>query len=462
MTEHTPGAWLPESPTLLGRRMLTIALPVIVNNFLTVGMQLTDTVVAGRLSAKALAAVSVGGSVFIPFFLLALGVLAALSPMSAQLYGAGKVGRIGPLARQAAWLALALAALFMAGFRFLEPLFAVANVAAGLASVSEAYVVAMAWGLPAIFLYLVLRYASEGIGFTRPMIYVALAAFLVNIPLDYWFVYGGFGVPRLGAVGAGYATAAAMWVQFLTMLAYVLLKKRRYRPLNLFGRLDRPYWTPLSELLRLGFPIGVMLFAEVSLFGAVALLMASFGAVTAAAHQIAVSIAQFSFMFPMGLATGISVVVGQAAGSGRQRLARRAGFVGIGMSLAFELLAAVLIVLLRAQIARLFTTDTAVIALAAELLLMCAAFQLSDGLQVASSGALRGLKDVRVPMFITLVAYWGTGLPLAWAFGFRLGIGPVGVWVGLIAGLTVAGAALFWRFFRHRSPGGLVASSRSP
>lgn len=450
MTESSAASLLPETPPLLGRRMVMIALPVIANNLLTVGMQLTDTVMAGHLSAGALAAVSVGGSIFVPFFLLALGILAALSPASAQLYGAGKVARIGPLARQSAWIALVLAGLLMAGFRFLEPLYRLANVGSGLSSVSEAYVSALSWGLPAIFLYLVLRFASEGIGHTRPMFHVALAAFLINIPIDYWFIYGGLGVPRMGAVGCGYATALAMWVQFVAMLIYVLAKRRRYRPLALFSRFDLPRLAPLAELVRLGLPIGVMLFAEVSLFGAVALLMASFSTVTAAAHQIAVSVVSLSFMFPMGLATGIAVVVGQAAGANRPELVQRAGKVGIGLALAFEGVATLLIIVLRYPIARLFTPDVSVISLAVQLLLMAAAFQLSDGLQVSSAGALRGVKDVRVPMIVTVVAYWGTGLPLAWAFGFAFGIGPVGVWVGLIAGLTVAGILLAWRFMRRR------------
>jgi MATE family multidrug resistance protein len=449
MPERIATSQLPESSALLGRRMVVIALPVIANNLLTVGMQLTDTVLAGRLSPDALAAVSVGGSVFVPFFLLAMGIIGALSPVSAQLYGAGRVQAIGPRARQAAWIAIALAALLMTGFRFLEPLYRLASVGTGLASVSEAYVSALSWGLPAIFLYLVLRFASEGIGHTRPMLYVALAAFLINIPFDYWFIYGGLGLPSMGAVGAGYATALAMWLQFATMLLYVLLKRRRYGPLELFARFDWPRLAPLAELTRLGFPIGMMLFAEVGLFGAVALMMASFGAITAAAHQIAVSIASLSFMFPLGLATGITVVVGHAAGARRGDLVQRAGRVGIAVSLAFEIVAAILIVVLRYPIAHLFTTDADVITLAAELLLMAAAFQFSDGLQVASAGALRGVTDVRVPMYITIIAYWGTGLPLAWAIGFALGVGPLGIWTGLIAGLTVAGGLLVWRFMRQ-------------
>ncbi|MGH8225483.1 MAG: MATE family efflux transporter [Gammaproteobacteria bacterium] len=433
----------------LARRMIAIAAPVIANNLLTVGMQITDAVMAGRLSAHDLAAISVGGSVYVPFFLLALGVLAALSPMSAQLYGAGRKREIGVITRQCAWLALALAALLMTGFRFLGPVFGVAGVGAGLAPEANAYVVAMAWGLPAIFLYLVLRFASEGMGHTRPILYVALMAFVVNIPLDYWFIFGGLGVPSLGAVGCGYASALAQWIALIVMLAYVILHKRRYAPLALFARFDPPRLADLMVQLRLGVPIGVMLFAEVSMFGAVALLMASFGTVTAAAHQIAISVSSLSFMVPMGMATGIAVVVGQAAGAGRARTARRAGFIGIGLSLAFEFVAAVLMLLFREPIAQLFTADPAVIVLAAELLVLAAAFQLSDGLQVACAGALRGLKDTRTPMFITIIAYWGTGLPLAWAFGFKLGIGPVGVWVGLIAGLTVAGVLLLLRFARR-------------
>lgn len=442
-------SWLPDSPLLLGRRMVMLSLPVIVNNLLTVGMQLTDTILAGRLSADALAAVSVGGSIFVPLFLLVLGILSALSPMSAHLYGAGRMREIGPLARQTVWIGLVLAAVLMIGFRFLEPIYRLAGIAPALSGVSKDYVSALSWGLPAIFCYLVLRFASEGIGLTRPLLYVALVAFLINIPMDYWFIYGGLGVPRMGAVGAGYATALSMWVQLVVMLIYLRFQFHRYSQLSLFTRFDLPQRQPISELVRLGLPIGMMLFTEVGMFGTVALLMASFGSVTVAAHQIATSTASFTFMFPLGIATGITVVVGQAAGAGHVRLAQLAGQIGMGMAVGFELLAAIFIVVFRDWIAALFTTDKPVIALAVPLLLMTAAFQLSDGLQVSASGALRGIKDVRVPMYITILAYWGIGLALGWVLGLPLGGGPIGIWVGLVAGLTVAGLLLAWRFVRY-------------
>lgn len=437
---------------VLARRIAAISAPVVANNLLTSGMQTTDAIMAGRLSAHDLAAISVGASVYVPAFLFALGVLVAVSPTTAHLFGAGRRRAIGEVARQGLYLAAALAALLMVAFRFLLPVLHVANVAPALASEAVAYVVATAWGLPAMLAYLVLRFSSEGIGHTRPMLYVALAGFLLNIPLDYVLMFGALGLPRLGAVGCGYASALVMWVDLAVMLVYMRLARRRYADLALFRRMESPRPATLAALLRLGLPIAVMLFAEVSLFGAVALLMASFGTVTAAAHQVAVAVSSLTFMVPMGLGTGIAVVVGQAAGAGDSAGARRAGFVGIGLSLAFELFSATLLLVLRLPIARLFSADPRVVALAAELLMLAAAFQLSDGLQVASAGALRGFKDTRVPMLITVLAYWGTGLPLAWALGYPLGVGPPGVWVGLIAGLTVAGVLLLVRYARRSRP----------
>lgn len=436
-------------PRGLVSRLLALAAPVMANNLLTAGMNMTDAIMAGRISAHDLAAISVGGSVYVPFFLLALGVLVAITPSAAHLYGAGRRAQIGAVVRQGLWLALALAVLLMIGFRFLVPLFHAVGVQPALIGESSGYVIAVAWGLPAMLAYLVLRFASEGIGHTRPMLYVALAGFLLNIPLDYLFMFGGFGVPAMGAVGCGYATAVVMWVDLAVMLAYVLAARRRYGPLRLFASFDLPRFDQIMRLLRLGVPIGVMLFAEVSLFGAVALLMATMGTVAVAAHQVALTVASFSFMVPMGLSTAISVVVGQALGAGDQAQARRSGFVGIGLALVFELLSALLMLWLRRPIAALFTGDTAVVALASRLLVLAAAFQLSDGLQVASAGALRGFKDTRVPMGITLIAYWGVGLTLAWWLGIHLKIGPVGVWIGLIAGLTVAGLLLFVRYGRY-------------
>lgn len=446
MTSEAAIAERHATPRRLARRIAVIALPVIANNVLTTGMQFTDAIMAGRLSAHDLAAISVGGSVYFPFFLLALGVLVAVSPTAAQHFGAGRPREIGAMARQGIWLALVLAGALMLGCHFMLPVFRIAGVSRSLAPEAQAYVVAMSWGLPALFLYLVLRFVSEGIGHTRPILFVALVGSLLNIPLDYLFIFGGLGLPAMGAVGCGYASALVMWVELAFMLAYVLRVRHHYMPLALFQRLDPPALTPLRELVGLGLPIGVMLFAEVGLFGAVALLMASFGTVTAAAHQVAVTVATLSFMAPLGLATGIQVVVGQAVGAGRPHTARRAGRVGIAMTLGFELLAAVAIWLFRTPIAGIFTTNAQVLALASQLLVLAAAFQLPDGLQVASAGALRGLKDARIPMLITLVAYWGAGLPLAWWLGLRSGVGPVGVWAGLIAGLSVAGVLLAVRY----------------
>lgn len=437
------------TPRRITKLILALAAPVVVNNLLTVGMQLTDAVMAGRISARDLAAISVGGSAYIAFFLFALGVLVALNPTVAHLFGAGETKEIGYMARQGLWLALILSVLLMGGFRLLPGLFREVGVAASLSNEATSYVTAMAWGLPAMLSYLVLRFASEGIGHTRPMLFVALAGFLLNVPLDYAFMFGAFGLQGLGAVGCGYSSAIVMWVDLTVMLLYIRRNHLRYDPIELFKHFDWPDWARLATIVRLGAPIAITLFAEVSLFSVAALLMASLGTVAAAAHQVALSVASVSFMIPMGVSTAISVVVGQALGLGNPKGARQAGLVGIALSVGFEILSALFILFFRYPIAEVFTADHSVIRLAAKLLVLAAAFQLSDGLQVASIGALRGFKDTRVPMVMTLIAYWGGGLSMAWWLGLVLRWGPTGIWVGLIVGLTLAGVLLFARYLRR-------------
>lgn len=439
------------TPGQVTKLLLALAAPIVTNNLLTVGMQLTDAVMAGRISAQDLAAISVGGSAYMAFFLFALGMLVALNPTVSHLFGAGETKEIGYMARQGLWLASILSLMLMVGFRFLPSLFRLVGVASVLSNEAASYVIAMAWGLPAMLSYLVLRFASEGIGHTRPMLFVAIAGFLLNIPLDYGFMFGAFGLHGLGAVGCGYASAIVMWVDLIAMLIYVRGNRPRYGQIELFKHFEFPDWTRLAVIVKLGAPIAITLFAEVSLFSVVALLMASLGTVAAAAHQVALSVASVSFMVPMGVSTAISVVVGQALGAGNLHGARQAGLVGIGLCVGFEILAALFILLFRYSIAEMFTADLSVITLAAKLLLLASAFQLSDGLQVASIGALRGFKDTRVPMIVTLIAYWGGGLTVAWWLGLREGWGPIGIWFGLIVGLTLAGGLLFVRYLRRSS-----------
>lgn len=431
---------------------LTLAGPLIVHNLALVGMALTDTIMAGLLGAPTLAAVAVGANVWAPVFLFALGVLMAQSPTTAHLYGAGKARDIGHYARQMLWLSQVLG---WGGFfllRHLAPFMRAIHIEPAIIPNATAYLDALAWGLPGLCLYQALRFTSEGIGHTRPMLAIALGALAVNGVLDYILMYGKLGLPALGAAGCGYATAVTQWLMFLALLIYVR-RRALYRPLEIFARFEWPQWVAQRELLWLGVPIAVGIFMESSLFAGVGLMMGTLGTDIVAAHQIALNYASFVFMVPMSIALAISVRVGQALGRGDAHGARLAGFAGIGLCLCFEVLSALSMLLLPHYIVEIYTRDGNVARIAASLLYIGAIFQLSDGLQTSAAGALRGYKDTRVPMLITIVAYWLVGFPLAWAFGIPLHLGPQMIWAGFIAGLSVAAILLLARYLRlSRAP----------
>jgi len=308
--------------------------------------------------------------------------------------------------------------------------------------------VAISSGAPALTGYFALRGLSEGVGLTRPTMYFGFLGLVLLAPIGYVLMYGGFGLAPRGAQGSGMATAIVLWLQFAAFASYIATR-RHYRVFSPFGRFDAPSWHAIFELLRLGVPMGISLLMEAGLFVAAALLIGSLGATIVASHQIALNVASITFMLPLGLAMATTVRVGRAVGAGDADGVRYAGFVGIGASLATQLISCSVMALFPHRIAAMYTDDGGVAALAAQLLLFAAIFQFSDGIQVTANGALRGLKDTTVPMLFTMLAYWGIGMPLGYFLGFREGMGAVGMWIGLIAGLTAAAVLLLARFARQ-------------
>jgi MATE family multidrug resistance protein len=429
------------------RAMLGIGLPIIIHNLALVGMGLTDAIMAGLLGAKTLAGVAVGSSAWAPIFLFSLGLLMAQSPTTAHLYGAGKHRDIGRYARQMAWISLAMGWGGFLLLRNLHPFLVAIHIEPEIVPVADGYLKAVAWGLPGLCLYQVLRFTSEGIGRTRVLLVVACSGLLVNGVLDYVFMYGKLGLPAMGAIGTGYATAITQWLMFFGMLLYVA-RRVHYKPLAMFSSFDWPEAEKFKELMFLGVPIAVSIFMEASLFSGVGLMMGTLGTDIVAAHQIALNYASFVFMVPMSVALAISVRVGHALGRGDRAEARLAGFTGIGLCLCFEVLSAGSMALLPHQIVGLYTHDAAVASIAVSLLYMGAIMQISDGIQVSAMGALRGYKDTAIPTLITVLAYWGVGFPLAWVAGIPLHLGPQMIWAGFIGGLTVAAVLLTIRFVK--------------
>lgn len=427
---------------------LRLALPLIAGQLSGVGMTVIDTVLAGHLDAHTLGAVSVGANFWVLAYIAALGVTMALSPSVAQLNGAREHARIGVLFRQALWLAAFMGLLLFIAVRICVPHFlAWIGVDPSLRSDAAGFVRAVSWGAPALCGYFALRGASEGMGLTRPTMYFGLLGLLLLAPIGWALMYGRLGFAPYGAAGCGAATALVLWLQFFGLLAW-LYWRPEYRRVQLFQRWDRPDWRAIGQLLRIGVPMGVAIFMEASLFAVVALILAGFGETTASSHQIALNVSAVCFMVPLGLALAITVRVGNAVGRDDARGVRYAGYAGILLCVATQFVSSALMLLLPTQIAGLYTSEPAVIVLAAQLLILAGLFQFSDGIQVASNGALRGLKDTRVPMLITVLAYWGVGMPVGWYLAFVRELGARGMWMGLIAGLSVAALLLFLRFYR--------------
>ena len=289
-----------------------------------------------------------------------------------------------------------------------------------------------------------LRYAAEGAGNSRPVLFAGVLAFVVNAVADYGFMYGAWGLPAMGAVGCGWATALAS----VAMFASLALSCTRRGPLREFSPWRRPVPGVLktsADILRLGVPIALIWLAEAGLFAGAGLLAARLGEVPAAAHQIAINVAAVAFMVPMGIGLAATARVGQAAGAGRPDQVAVRSLTAIGVAVLFAAASALCMLLLPRAIVGLYTDAPAVLGMASGFLFYAALFQLFDCVQATASGCLRGLKDTRGPMWITVTAYWIVGLPLGAGGAFALGFGPDGLWYGLIAGLAVAAVGLSLR-----------------
>ncbi len=422
-------------------------MPVIIGQLGVFGMNFIDTVMAGRLPERdlALAGLGTGGALWSAMLMLVIGALMAIQPTVAHLDGADRREEAGAQTRQALYVAFGLCVPFILVMVLSGRLLSLIGVDPAIIPVAQGYLRAMAWGVPAICLVFLLRFFSEGSGHTRPTMFYGLLGAVLNIPLNYVLMFGKLGFPALGTVGCGLATAIILWLQLLMLVLY-LRRHRHFHGFGLFRTPEPPDFRKISELLKLGLPIGVTIFVEGSLFVAAALLIARLGPVPSAAHLVAINFAALIFMIPLGLGSAVTVRIGNALGRGDPMAARYAGVVGLGIAVAIATISASVIFSVPELIVAMYTDDPAVTALAVQLLFFAAIFQLSDSLQICSAGCLRGYKDTRVPMLFNIVAYWLVGLTLGYYLTFNAGLGPAGMWIGMIVGLTVAAVLLTTRF----------------
>lgn len=437
------------------RAQLALALPILGGQLAQTANGFVDTLMAGRVSPVDLAAVAVGASIWVPAYLFMTGVLMSATPILSRTLGAQSFARVNPITQQSLLLALGLGLLMMALLRSMAPVLAWMDVDAALQPLVTGYLDALSWGMPAMALFLSLRSYTEALSHTRPVLLISVAGLLINIPSNAIFIYGLFGVPAMGGVGCGWATSLVMWMMAAMMAVYVA-RHPVYDDARL--SLRQRFFEPATILymFRIGLPVGLSIFFEVSIFAIIALLISSLGAVTVAGHQIALNFTSLIFMLPLSLALAVTVRVGLGRGRNNPDAARLAINTALIITLAIGISAAVLLLLLRHHVPMLYTPDNEVRALAARLLLFAALYQVSDAWQVTVNGALRGYEDTAVPMLLTLIAYWGIGLPIGYVLGLtdllRPAMGPDGFWIGLISGLTAAAIMLTLRLRRHLRP----------
>ncbi|MEZ9057887.1 MATE family efflux transporter [Vibrio pelagius] len=428
--------------------LIKLATPVLIASVAQTGMGFVDTVMAGGVSAIDMAAVSIAASIWLPSILFGVGLLMALVPVVAQLNGSGRQQKISFEIQQGAVMALLISVPIIGVLFQTQGILSLMDVEPLMAAKTNGYMHAVMYAVPAFLLFQTLRSFTDGMSLTKPAMVIGFIGLLLNIPLNWMFVYGKLGAPALGGVGCGVATAIVYWVMFALLLGYVMTSNRLAK-INLFGQFHKPQLKAQVRLFKLGFPVAAALFFEVTLFAVVALLVAPLGPMIVAAHQVAINFSSLVFMLPMSVGAAVSIRVGHKLGENNTEGAKIATHVGILVGLAMSLGTAFITILFREQIALLYTENQAVIAIAMQLLVFAAVYQCTDAIQVIAAGALRGYKDMRSIFNRTFIAYWILGLPLGYILGMTDWIvepmGAHGFWIGFIIGLSSAALLLGMR-----------------
>lgn len=426
-------------------QLFKIGLPIVGTQLLGMGLNVTDTIMAGRLSAADLAGVAVGNALYLPVTLFCMATLVAINPIVSQFLGARKFHEIGKSARQMLWLVGFLTIPAFIIIRDLDILMHWVGVDPEIIPLADGYLKSVSWGVPGLLIFMGLRYFSEGLAITKPAMYLAFGMLLLNIPADYVLMYGKLGFPEMGAIGTGYATTLVQLVFGIIMIGFTASFKP-FKRFNIFAKTKGPEWKYIKELLHVGIPSGISSTMEVLLFASVSVLMGTLSVTASAGHQIAINIAATVFMIPFGLSMAISQRVGMAVGQGSIEKARFRGFLGTTACTGIMIFTAILIFSIPELIVGIYTDVPEVRDMAISLVFMAGLFQISDGLQVGGFGALRGLKDTKVPMIFNFISYWLIGFSVGYYLGIHGGYGPKGLWIGLISGLSVAAVLHNTRF----------------
>lgn len=422
-----------------------LAYPVVLSQLGHILVSVFDSLMVGRIGTIPLAAASLGNSIFMITLVLGLGVSFSITPLIAAADGRKNFTRISLLLLNGLVSNVLLGILlFIAGY-FIAPYITLLDQPPQVVSMTIPYLKILFFSMVPFMVFQAFRQFAEGLSLTKQAMYITVIANVINIILNYIFIYGKLGFPAMGLVGAGWATFISRVIMAMMMAAYVLYAKR-FEIYRRYLRLQHLSFIHMYRIFKLGLPISGQMIFEMGAFSFSAIMIGWIGAKELAAHQIAINVASVSYMMASGIAAAATIRVGNQKGLGNFRAMRMAGISSFAMGAGFMVLSGILMILGNRLIPMLYINDPEVIQIASVLLIIAALFQISDGVQVVGLGALRGLEDVKVPGVISLIAYWVIGLPTGYLLCFKAGFGVNGIWTGLLVGLSVAAILLFIRF----------------
>ncbi len=429
---------------------LRLAVPLAAAQVAQGATSFADTIMMGLLGRQELAAGGLASNTFAMMLITSTGVISAVSPLVAESFGAGQGDRITRVTQQSLWLAAGLSLPIMLALWHVGGVMQYLGQEPANAALANQYLHAIVWGVVPALGFAALRMVAAALSQPRPVMIIMLCGTGINVVGNYVLMFGKLGLPALGLAGIGWASALSYWVMFLALVGYVLWQPqlRQYRIFHRCYQFSRSLFV---ELLTVGLPIGALYAVETGLFTVTAYLMGQLGTDTLAAHQMVLQTSAITFMVTVGISYATTVRVGQYRGRDDLDGAQLAGYVGIGLGALFMSAMALLFMLFPRAVVSLYLDvnnpeNRRVVVIAIELLQVAGLFQLFDGTQTIAAGALRGLRDTRMPMVIGIFAYWCVGLTSGYLMGMRLGLGGVGLWLGLAVGLAIASVILTWRF----------------
>lgn len=432
------------------RALLALGLPLVGSQLAQVAINVTDTLMMGWYGVEALAALVLATNLFFFLFLFATGFSWAVMPLVASASEAGDEVRVRRVTRMGLWLSVVVFVVFLPVFWFSGPILKALGQDPELSVMAQQYLRIMAFGMLPALGVMVLRSYLSGLERTRVQFRIIVGGAIINIFLNYVLIFGNFGAPELGIRGAAIASTSVNFGSFFALCIYAL---RQFPDHDLFVRVWKPDWTAFGEVFRMGWQIGVTTVSEVALFNFSAILMGWIGTVALAAHGVALQIATVTFMVQIGLSQAATVRAGRALGRKDGVALRDGAHAALGMGIGFAFVAMALFFAVPDMLVGAFVDPDdplrdEILDVGRVLLAMAGLFQVADSAQVIGIALLRGLKDTRMPMIFAAISYWVIGAPVSYVLGITLGFNGVGIWLGLVFGLSVAGVLFYIRFRR--------------